>query len=113
MAQAKNTKTPSAAEIARREAQSKADKGEAQPIDLVVDGVSLTVDPNDLDDADALFSMQDNDFRPMLNLLFPGMSWAEQKVVLEPLNDPETGRLRYSRIIEFVGHVFEAVGQGN
>ena len=65
------TKKPSAAELARREAQSKADKGEPQPIHVEVMGVSLDVDPTEVDDYDAMVSMDSGDFRPMLALLIP------------------------------------------
>lgn len=104
------TKKPSAAELARREAQSKADKGEPQPIHVEVMGVSLDVDPTEVDDYDAMVSMDNGDFRPMLALLIPDED--ARQAALDSLRE-ESGKLRYSRVAEFVQLVFQAIGQGN
>lgn len=104
------TKKPSAAELARREAQSKADKGEPQPIHVEVMGVSLDVDPTEVDDYDAMVSMDNGDFRPMLALLIPDED--ARQAALDSLRE-ESGKLRYSRVVEFVQRVFQAIGQGN
>lgn len=104
------TKKPSAAELARREAQSKADKGEPQPIHVEVMGVALDVDPTEVDDYDAMVSMDNGDFRPMLALLIPDED--ARQAALDSLRE-ESGKLRYSRIAEFVQLVFQAIGQGN
>lgn len=104
------TKKPSAAELARREAQSKADKGEPQPIHVEVMGVSLDVDPTEVDDYDAMVSMDNGDFRPMLALLIPDED--ARQAALDSLRE-EAGKLRYSRVVEFVQLVFQAIGQGN
>lgn len=104
------TKKPSAAELARREAQSKADKGEPQPIHIEVMGVSLDVDPTEVDDYDAMVSMDNGDFRPMLALLIPDED--ARQAALDSLRE-ESGKLRYSRVVEFVQLVFQAIGQGN
>lgn len=104
------TKKPSAAELARREAQSKADKGEPQPIHVEVMGVSLDVDPTEVDDYDAMVSMDTGDFRPMLALLIPDED--ARQAALDSLRE-ESGKLRYSRVVEFVQLVFQAIGQGN
>nr|DAT52165.1 MAG TPA: hypothetical protein [Caudoviricetes sp.]DAW40955.1 MAG TPA: hypothetical protein [Caudoviricetes sp.] len=104
------TKKPSAAELARREAQSKADKGEPQPIHVEVMGVSLDVDPTEVDDYDAMVSMDNGDFRPMLALLIPDED--ARQAALDSLRE-ESGKLRYSRVVEFVQLVFQAIGQGN
>lgn len=53
MAAAKS-KAPSAAEQARREAQSKRDKGETSPVNVDLWGVSVTVDPAMLTDAEIM-----------------------------------------------------------
>lgn len=103
-------KKPSAAELARREAQSKADKGEPQPIHVEVMGVSLDVDPTEVDDYDAMVSMDNGDFRPMLALLIPDED--ARQAALDSLRE-ESGKLRYSRVAEFVQLVFQAIGQGN
>lgn len=103
-------KKPSAAELARREAQSKADKGEPQPIHVEVMGVSLDVDPTEVDDYDAMVSMDNGDFRPMLALLIPDED--ARQAALDSLRE-ESGKLRYSRVVEFVQLVFQAIGQGN
>ena len=102
-------KKPSAAELARREAQSKADKGEPQPIHVEVLGVSLDVDPTEVDDYDAMVSMESGDFRPMLALLIPDED--ARQAALDSLRE-ESGKLRYSRVVEFVQLVFQAIGQG-
>ena len=104
------TKKPSAAELARREAQSKADKGEPQPIHVEVMGVSLDVDPTEADDYDAMVSMDNGDFRPMLALLIPDED--ARQAALDSLRE-ESGKLRYSRVVEFVQLIFQAIGQGN
>lgn len=104
------TKKPSAAELARREAQSKADKGEPQPIHVEVMGVSLDVDPTEVDDYDAMVSMDNGDFRPMLALLIPDEDACQ--AALDSLRE-DSGKLRYSRVVEFVQLVFQAIGQGN
>lgn len=104
------TKKPSAAELARREAQSKADKGEPQIIHVEVMGVSLDVDPTEVDDYDAMVSMDNGDFRPMLALLIPDED--ARQAALDSLRE-ESGKLRYSRVVEFVQLVFQAIGQGN
>lgn len=104
------TKKPSAAELARREAQSKADKGEPQPIHVEVMGVSLDVDPTEVDDYDAMVSMDNGDFRPMLALLIPDED--ARQAALDSLRE-ESGKLRYSRVVEFVQLIFQAIGQGN
>lgn len=104
------TKKPSAAELARREAQSKADKGEPQPIHVEMLGVSLDVDPTEVDDYDAMVSMDNGDFRPMLALLIPDED--ARQAALDSLRE-ESGKLRYSRVVEFVQLVFQAIGQGN
>lgn len=103
-------KRPSAAELARREAQSKADKGEPQPIHVEVMGVALDVDPTDVDDYDAMVSMEQGDFRPMLALLIPDEG--ARQAALDSLRE-ESGKLRYSHVVEFVQLVFQAIGQGN
>lgn len=109
-------KKPSAAELARREAQSKADKGEPQPIHVEVMGVALDVDPTDVDDYDAMVSMEGGDFRPMLALLIPdedARQVALDSLREEPVSSGKPGKLRYSKVVEFVQLVFEAIGQGN
>ena len=104
------TKKPSAAELARREAQSKADKGEPQPIHVEVMGVSLDVDPTEVDDYDAMVSMDSGDFRPMLALLIPDED--ARQAALDSLRE-ESGKLRYSRVVDFVQLIFQVIGQGN
>ncbi|MDU0349231.1 hypothetical protein [Actinomyces sp. MRS3W] len=56
MAAASSTrrKAPSAAEQARREAQSRQDKGETTPVDVDLWGVTVTVDPDMLTDAEIM-----------------------------------------------------------
>ena len=53
-------KTPTAAELARREAQSKNDRGEVAPIHVEVRGIALDFNPADLlDDYDAMTALME------------------------------------------------------
>lgn len=104
------TKKPSAAELARREAQSKKDTGAPQPIHVEVMGIALNVDPTEVDDYDAMVSMEEGDYRPMLALLIPDEG--EREAALTALRE-ESGKLRYSRVVEFTQSVFQALRQGN
>lgn len=104
------TKKPSAAEMARREAQSKRDTGAPQPVHVEVMGVALDVDPTNVDDFDAMVSMEEGDYRPMLALLIPDEG--EREAALTALRE-ESGKLRYSRVVEFVQSVFKDLGRGN
>ena len=74
-------KAPSAAELARREAQSKRDTGAPQPVHVEVMGVALDVDPTDVDDFDAMVAMEQGDYRPMLELLIPDEGEDRKSVV--------------------------------
>lgn len=103
-------KKPTAAELARREAQSKKDTGAPQPIHVEVMGIALDVDPTEVDDYDAMVSMEEGDYRPMLALLIPDEG--EREAALTALRE-EGGKLRYSKVVEFVQAVFKALGQGN
>lgn len=103
-------KKPSAAELARREAQSKRDTGAPQPVHVEVMGVALDVDPTDVDDFDAMVAMEQGDYRPMLELLIPDEG--EREAALTALRE-ESGKLRYSKVVEFVQSVFQSLRQGN
>ena len=103
-------KKPTAAELARREAQSKKDTGAPQPIHIEVMGIALDVDPTEADDYDAMVSMEGGDYRPMLALLIPDED--ARQAALDSLRE-ESGKLRYSKVVEFVQAVFRALGQGN
>lgn len=103
-------KKPTAAELARREAQSKKDTGAPQPIHVEVMGIALDVDPTEVDDYDAMVSMEEGDYRPMLALLIPDEG--EREAALTALRE-ESGKLRYSRVVEFTQSVFQALRQGN
>lgn len=103
-------KKPTAAELARREAQSKKATGASQPIHIEVMGVPMDVDPTEVDDFDAMVSMEQGDYRPMLALLIPDED--ARQAALYSLRE-ESGKLRYSRVAEFVQAVFRALGQGN
>lgn len=103
-------KKPTAAELARREAQSKKDTGAPQPIHVEVMGIALDVDPTEIDDYDAMVSMEEGDYRPMLALLIPDEG--EREAALTALRE-ESGKLRYSRVVEFTQSVFQALRQGN
>nr|DAF34147.1 MAG TPA: hypothetical protein [Caudoviricetes sp.]DAK01452.1 MAG TPA: hypothetical protein [Caudoviricetes sp.] len=106
----KATKAPSAAELARREAQAKRDTGAPQPVHVEVMGVALDVDPTDVDDFDAMVAMEQGDYRPMLELLIPDEG--EREAALTALRE-ESGKLRYSKVVEFVQSVFQSLRQGN
>lgn len=106
----KTTKAPSAAELARREAQAKRDTGAPQPVHVEVMGIALDVDPTDVDDFDAMVAMEQGDYRPMLELLIPDEG--EREAALTALRE-ESGKLRYSKVVEFVQSVFQSLRQGN
>lgn len=103
-------KKPTAAELARREAQSKKDTGAPQPVHVEVMGIALDINPEDLDDYDAMMALEQNNPRPMLELFFPDED--EREAALDSLRD-ESGKLRFSTTLEFVGAVFKAIGRGN
>lgn len=106
----KTTKAPSAAELARREAQSKRDTGAPQPIHVEVMGIALDVDPVSVDDFDAMVAMENGDYRPMLECLIPDEE--ERDAALTALRE-ESGKLRYSKVVEFTQEVFQSLRQGN
>lgn len=106
----KTTKAPSAAELARREAQSKKDTGAPQPIHVEVMGIALDVDPVNVDDFDAMVAMENGDYRPMLECLIPDEG--EREAALTALRE-ESGKLRYSKVVEFTQEVFQSLRQGN
>lgn len=103
-------KQPSAAELARREAQAKRDTGAPQPIHVEVMGIALDVDPVNVDDFDAMVAMENGDYRPMLECLIPDEE--ERDAALTALRE-ESGKLRYSRVVEFTQEVFQSLRQGN
>jgi hypothetical protein len=105
-------KAPAAAELARREAQSKNDRGEVAPIHVEVKGIALDFNPADLlDDYDAMTAlMEQGRPNPMLALLFPDEG--ERQAALDSLRD-ENGKLRMTTVVEFLTEVFQASGQGN
>lgn len=103
-------KAPSAAELARREAQSKKDTGAPQPVHVEVMGIALDVDPVNVDDFDAMVAMENGDYRPMLECLIPDEE--EREAALTALRE-ESGKLRYSKVVEFTREVFQSLRQGN
>lgn len=106
----KTTKAPSAAELARREAQSKKDTGAPRPIHVEVMGIAMDVDPVNVDDFDAMVAMENGDYRPMLECLIPDEE--EREAALTALRE-ESGKLRYSKVVDFTQSVFQALRQGN
>ena len=104
----RNAGAPSSAELARREAQSREDRGEG-PRDIEVMGVQLSVDPVDLDDYDALKAMDNGDCTLILDCMLPDED--EREAALDSLREP-SGKLRYSNVLKFVQEVFTALGQG-
>lgn len=104
----RNTGAPSSAELARREAQSREDRGKG-PRDIEVMGVQLSVDPVDLDDYDALAAMDKGDCTLILECMLPDED--EREAALDALREP-SGKLRYSNVLKFVQEVFTVLGQG-
>lgn len=107
---ATTTKKPTAAELARREAQSKADKGEESPITVTVDGITVTIVGDDLDDYDRIAALSNGNPQPFLELFLPDAD--ARAAALDSLRE-DSGRLRLSRVVEWIGDVLKAAGQGN
>ena len=105
---ATTTKKPTAAELARREAQSAKDKGEA--VTVTVDGVTVTLNVDDLDDYDLIRVTNSGNPEAFLALCFPD----EEDPIdgVKALRD-EGGKLKLSTIMQWIQHVLEAAGQGN
>ncbi|MDO4888162.1 MAG: hypothetical protein Q3979_05605 [Actinomycetaceae bacterium] len=102
-------KGPSAAELARREAQSAKDRGE-NIIDVTVRGLHVRIHADDLDDWDAMSALDDGNPKPMLELIFPDDQ--ARAAELDKLRD-ENGKLRASTIAEWIVEFFTEVGAGN
>jgi hypothetical protein len=99
-------KTVSAAEAARREAQSAEDKGEEKRIVVDVDGIHIDIRAKDLDDYEALDALQNNVPNPMVNIFLPDPE--DRAKQLDKLRDEE-GKIRGSRVIQWVADVFKAM----
>ncbi len=99
------TKKPSAAELARREAQSKEAKGVA-PIDIEVRGIKISVDPEALDDYDAIVAFNQNDPDPLLKIFLPDDK--ARTAALDSLRD-DKGRLKFSDVLVFVAELSNAL----
>jgi hypothetical protein len=101
---------PSAAELARREAQSQADRGEAPSvIEVTVDGITVDVDVEAVDDYDAVYAFNSGDVQPLLKILIPDDE--ARATALDKLRE-ESGKLRMSRVWQFVNSVFGAIQAG-
>lgn len=106
---ATTTKKPTAAELARREAQSNEDTG-AKDVTVTVDGITVTLDPEDMDDYDLIRATNSGNPEAFLALCFPDLD--DPVKGLDSLRD-ERGKLKLSKIMEWIQHVLEAAGQGN
>ena len=73
-------------------------------------GIALDVDPVNVDDFDAMVAMENGDYRPMLECLIPDEE--EREAALTALRE-ESGKLRYSKVVEFTQEVFQSLRQGN
>ena len=105
---ATTTKKPTAAELARRESQSAKDKGEA--VTVTVSGIHVTLDVNDLDDYDIVAALSQGNPQPALQLFLPDEN--DRQAALDSLRD-ENGKLKLTTVVEWIGDVYKAAGQGN
>lgn len=100
-----------AAAAGARVPQDRAQKAEAtgEFVVLNVLDVDVTVDPEALDDYDAVEAFADGDPRPFLRII--AGSEEREKEILQELRE-ESGRLRASVVGEFIMTVLKEAGQG-
>lgn len=99
-------KAVSAAEAARREAQSAEGNGEEKRIVVDVDGIHVDIPAKDIDDYEALEALRSSVPNPFVNIFLPD---EEDRVKqLEKLRDDQ-GKIRGSRVLQWVVSVFEAI----
>jgi hypothetical protein len=93
-------------------ATAKAQKAEAlgERIDIVVDGVEYSLDPEVLDDYEVVEGLSEGNYFPVLGQLFTPDEVAAIKV---RLRNPDTGRLKYSDVQAFIERVFKELGSPN
>ena len=110
------TKKPSAAELARREAQSAADTGTPVPVDVDINGVTVTVSQDSFDDfetQDALLTANDPDASEEDQLravfsVFKRMTGSKRRAVLDALRNDE-GRVPSVAVAESLQKMVDAV----
>lgn len=93
-------------------ATAKAQEAEAlgERIDIVVDGVQYSLDPEVLDDYEVVEGLSEGNYFPVLGQLFTPEEVADIKT---RLRNPDTGRLKYSDVQSFIERVFKELGSPN
>ncbi|MFF2621247.1 hypothetical protein [Oerskovia jenensis] len=93
-------------------ATAKAQKAEAlaDRINIVVDGVEYSLDPEVLDDYEVIEGLGEGNYVPVLNQLFTP---EEAAAIKSRLRNPDTGRLKYSDVQSFIERVFKELGSPN
>lgn len=95
-------KTPSGAELARREAQSKRDAGEQF---LVLEHEGIRVEVKDFsDDFELMSQLNRGNVFPLMEFIWP--EYSDMIADLGPLRDEE-GRLRTTRVAQWLQGAFE------
>lgn len=91
------------------QAAQAAQKAEAvgEPVTVTVDGITVTIDPDALDDYDLMEQLSRGLYFQACPVLF-GAQWDAIRAELRE----ESGKLRLTRVDEFVNDVFAAAGQG-
>lgn len=82
----------------------------SEHITVEVQGLTLTISREALDDYEVVEGLSTGNFFPVLNLAF---SAADVAKIKKHLRKPDTGRVRYTDVGVFIGEVFEAVNSPN
>ena len=101
------SKKPSAAELARREAQSSKDKGDI--LEITVDGIKATLKQEWFNDYETIAQLNAGNVFLLTQLMWPDL--AQQFEALKPLRD-EDGKLTTERVTEWLQKVLDQVNAG-
>ena len=69
---------------------------------IEVDGIVCVVNPEVLDDFEIVEALQTGNFLPAIGMLFDAATLAQIKA---QLRDPDSGRIKYSAVVEFTTKV--------